>query len=294
MQPGRPYVLCGHRRIKVTVLETPPELRRKARVRVRFESGVKAGEVADVPSRRIASPWGESKTRQQKTPRQSLALIERTPEVGDEVAWSGDRRTWRWTVDELNEKEGQATISTVMVEQKTTQTVPLDQLEVRLEEPPSAPPFEAVLNELSRDGQPEDSGDSTAALDAEAWVAENLRPEKPRRAVDTMLDGILFSPGCLSAYRRRYALHLSGTALSEHLIDTIRGKGSVIFPESPETREYARIRVPGRFDVVLNSSPTGDEPVIVQRLAYLSPSRHGHKKRRRKPRRSGREQRRAA
>jgi hypothetical protein len=87
MHPGEGYALLGSRRTKVTVLDTPPEVRRLARVRVRFETGVKAGEVIDVPSRRIAGPWdGREKVRKPASRRRArLVAVDRPPEVGDLV-----------------------------------------------------------------------------------------------------------------------------------------------------------------------------------------------------------------
>jgi hypothetical protein len=59
MIPGEEYV-CergGAPARKVTMLETPIELRRRARVLVRFDEGILLGEVHDVPSVSITQPW---------------------------------------------------------------------------------------------------------------------------------------------------------------------------------------------------------------------------------------------
>jgi hypothetical protein len=36
-------------------------------------------------------------------------------------------------------------------------------------------------------------------------AATNLRPQKPRRELERILDQLIFSQGCLQAYRRRMA-----------------------------------------------------------------------------------------
>jgi len=268
LRVGNPYALAGHRKRKVTVLETPPELRRRARVRVRFENGVKAGEEGEVPTRRISAPWdGSSPSRSSRSAKSALALVDRPPVIGDEVAWNGDRRTWIWTVEEIDESKEEATISTVMLERRTTQTVPVDQLAVRVDVPRSSPALDHLFEPPSSD-EPE-KGSAESIHEMRAWAAEHLRPERPRRQVEVLLDDIFFSSKCLSSYRKRYALRLSGTALSDHLTSLIRGSGSLLFSKA-NAPEYARIRVPGHFDVVLRSAPTADNPVIVEHLSYFS------------------------
>jgi len=145
MEPGRAYVLVGRSRTKVTVLDTPPEVRRRARVRVRFESGLKAGEVSDLPSRRIAAAWDElHQPRKPLHPRRRPVAIERAPEVGDQVTWTVTG-TLTWTLDHLDERSGRATISGVIFDQPTRRTVSVEQLQVGADEPGSPDSFPALL-----------------------------------------------------------------------------------------------------------------------------------------------------
>ena len=63
MTVGEAYALIGSRRIKVTLLPTPSDVREQRKVRLRFETGVTAGRISDLPSRRIAAPWIPRKPR---------------------------------------------------------------------------------------------------------------------------------------------------------------------------------------------------------------------------------------
>jgi hypothetical protein len=268
MRPGEIYVLHGSRRTKITVLDTPPELRRRARVRVRLESGIKAGEVTDVPSVRIVPLRGAPKTPEEPSrPRRTRPFaVERTPEVGDSVTWN-ETGPLVWSLDEFDEETGQATISGVIFEQPATRTVSIDQLQVCAEDPK---PFAAPIVE-----GPDNPRTPPASRDIGVQPTEHLRPITPRRALDELLDDVLFSPACLAAYGRRYAAGVSGAALNERLREEIRRKGFIMRRGLPGGDEYARLRVPRRFDVVLKARPTPESPVTVNELHFPAGSKKG-------------------
>ncbi len=74
MKPGTEYLFeRGAAARKVTVLETPPELRRRARVRIRYEQGILTGEVHDVPSRNITRPWTLPVSRAPSRPARAMS-----------------------------------------------------------------------------------------------------------------------------------------------------------------------------------------------------------------------------
>src|SRR6266511_883268 len=186
MEPGRAYVLVGRSRTKVTVLDTPPEVRRRARVRVRFESGLKAGEVSDLPSRRIAAAWDElHQPRKPLHPRRRPVAIERAPEVGDQVTWTVTG-TLTWTLDHLDERSGRATISGVIFDQPTRRTVSVEQLQVGADEPGSPDSFPALLVDAPNGA----AHQSPVTYRSAAPTTEHLRPEKPRRELEEILEDI--------------------------------------------------------------------------------------------------------
>jgi hypothetical protein len=265
MEPGEPYALHSNRRTKVTVLETPPEVRRAARVRVRFETGVKAGKTTELPSRRIAAPWnGEPPAKAQVPSRETpRAAVERLPEVGEQVTLASDKAGFVWTVDGIDEQGEKATVSTIIFERPTTRTVAVDQLRVCAEESRSHGAIKLPFDDGERCAE-----EAPSTLQGRAWAAANLRPERPKRELEKILDQLLFSPGCLAVYRRRLAPDFSGTALSDRLREEILRSGFVMRAEPSGSGEYARLRVPNRFDVVLTAAPDPERPMLIEGLYF--------------------------
>ncbi len=279
MVPGEAYRLEGHRRIKVTVLDTPPELRRQARVRVRFESGVKAGDEGDLPSRRIVAPW-EPTQQPRKRPaagrRRRSPTDKRSPQVGDSVMWT-ETGTIVWTLEALDPKSGEATIRGLLFAQPKTRTVPIKQLELHVEEQPQGGPSPFVEGILGGD----DLDHARHDLESQTGPARaSLRPEKPRRELEVLLENVLFSNACLDAYRRRYAGRLSGQALLNSLRGEILRSGFIMDGGLPGSGEYARLRVPKRYDVVLRTCPTADEPVTITGLHFWARPKARHRRKR--------------
>jgi hypothetical protein len=272
MIPGEAYRLEGHRRTKVTVLDTPPELRRQARVRVRFESGIKAGEEGDLPSRRIVAPWEPTQQPRKKPAagsRRRSPTAKRSPQVGDSVMWT-ETGTIVWTLEALDQKSGEATIRGLIFAQPKTRTVPVEQLELHVEEQPQGGPSPFVEGILGGDDLDQARHDLESPREP---ARASLRPEKPRRELEVLLENVLFSNACLDAYRRRYAGRLSGQALLNSLRDEILRSGFIMDGGLPRSGEYARLRVPKRFDVVLRTCPTADEPVTITGLHWARPKR---------------------
>jgi hypothetical protein len=91
-------------------------------------------------------------------------------------------------------------------------------------------------------------------------LRDNIRPVKPRRKIEEMLDDIIFSPECVEAYRRRYAASLKGPRVSKRLRDEIRCRGFL--------DGYFTVAVPGRFEFDIGSEPSPDNPVTVRSLRF--------------------------
>jgi hypothetical protein len=286
MKPSKRYAaLYRGRGREVTVLDTPPEVRREARVRVRYENGLLAGEVKDIPSRRVVAARGHparTAERRSGTPGRTRRSVERGPEVGDSVAWRKTREVL-WTVQHVDRELDQATISGVIVGQARREIVPLDQLEVR---PEDSGPFDVPPTFLAVAPDERDSA-VPRSLGSGVQPNESLRPEKPRRELDELMDDLHFSEGCLREYGRRLARGVPRRALIDHLREEVRRNGWLMEGGLPVSGEYARVRVERRFDIVLKVRPTPDHPVTVEGL-------HFPRKSRRKTRRGAKRQPRAA
>ena len=280
MTPDKPYALTGRPRLKVTVLDTPAEVRAKARVRVRFETGVAAGRVLDIPSQRVAEPWDSSRVqkpapqrgRQQAVP---VLLLSREARVGDTVTLeeTGDLL---WTVDAVDDERSTATISTVIFERPDSRTVARDRLQVR------GKPSQRVSRRST------ERPSSRPSFDAEDAAVERLRPIAPRRELDELMDDVLFTRACLRDYDRRLGAGRRGPAV-ERLREEVRRSGYLLRGRQLPGNEYARVRIDGRFDIVLARKPTPEEPLTITGLYF--PARNKTRRRRQRP---GKNHRRAA
>ncbi|HWA54938.1 MAG TPA: hypothetical protein VG816_12270 [Solirubrobacterales bacterium] len=277
MKVGGAYRLEGRGYRKVTVLETPAEVRSKARVRVRFENGVKAGTIADLPSRRIARPWGEGLDERPAQPEAQgwgppVEPVERAVRTGDTVTLLQDETGLLWTVEAIRERV--ASLRTEIFGRPSTRQVAIDQLQVY--ERPQRP--RAVL---AVDGQAEETSASDDALDEKRWVSLHLSPQQPKRALDRILDQLVFSQACLRMYGRRFAPGLKGQAVVESLREEIRRKGFLMRGEEVRGSGYARLRVQGRFDIVLHAEPEPEEAVMVNWIHFPVKRKKSAKPRRR-------------
>lgn len=262
LHPGHTYLLSGDRGRVVEILDTPPELRQRAHVRVRFTNGVKAGEVADVPSRRIiAALTGPATTLRPRQPVARPLRIHRDPRVGDEVLWAatGDLV---WTVQQIDADRSQATLNTVIMQRATTQTVALAELEVRPLEPSRPLDEDLVATRIHVE--------RIARDDAPAPPEEHgsRAPDKPQRELEALLDGVLFSRRCLDQYRSWFGRDLAGSEVGERIRDEIRRRGYVYHENGAD--EYARLRVEWRFEVVLPRDPRHDDAILIDELRLLA------------------------
>jgi hypothetical protein len=236
---------------------------------VRFETGVAAGRERDIPSCRVAAPWNAASSPKRavtrREPQPSIVLLSRPARVGDSVALE-DAGDWIWTVDAIDDELGEARISTRIFEQPHTRTVALEMLRVRVERARRTP--------VRDDRSPARTSELCESAES---AAERLRPITPRRELDELMDDVLFTPGCAREYDRRLGGGVSGPAI-ERLREEVRRDGYIVRDE-PGGNEYARVRVRGRFDIVLPRMPTADAPVTVKGLYY--PARRAPRRRRR-------------
>lgn len=245
-------------------METPAEVRSKARVRVRFENGVKAGTITNLPSRRIARPWREEPEERPERPESHgevppIEPVEHAVRTGDTVTLLRDETGLLWTVEAIREQV--ASLRTEIFGRPSTRQVAVDQLQVH-----EKPQRRQVVHLV--DDQDADAGARDGALDEKRWVSLHLSPQHPKRGLERILDQLVFSQACLRIYGRRLAPHLKGQAVAEGLREEIRRKGFLMRGEEVRGPEYARLRVRGRFDVVLNAPPEPDEAVMIDWIHF--------------------------
>lgn len=193
-------------------------------------------------------------------------VTQRDLKIGDQVLWKATGGLI-WNLKDL--ASGEATIEGSVFEQPVTRTV--DKADLQLAPDETSKEGWDVERSFVRDPHTHQSSLPLSQDDA----VQKLRPIKPRRELDELMDDVLFSPLCLRTYRRRFAPHLRGLAVNNELRDEIRRKGFLTETRQGQEHEFARIRVPGRFDVVLKSRPTPEHPVAVDGL-YI-PRKRGNR-----------------
>jgi hypothetical protein len=267
LELGRAYELAGTReaRVIVTVLETSPEDRRRSKVRVRFESGVKRGEISLIWTGKILRPPDRPAPPRKKRPqrRTSPPPDDRPIVRGDVVTLEGTGDLL-WTVANLDPDKREATIDGEPFGQRLTITKPLSQL--RLRPPRLAPvddvddvfaPFEIVSTPPEAEFVPDDLA---------AIRRAQLAPETPRRALDVLLEDVLFSEACVREYGRTYAPKAPASKRLDYLRGEVLRRGFLVPDGSLRDGEYARIQVPGRFEFTLPTRPAAEHPVQVSEL----------------------------
>jgi hypothetical protein len=263
MTVGESYALKGPRRVKVTYLQTPPQIRAQRRVTVRFETGVPAGRVVNIPTVRIEGPWDRQATPVTKPAARRARgplTVERPVRMGDTVVLA-ETGELAWTVAAVDEPTGNATVETEIFSQPRSQTVPVDSLQVLAPEPPPRRDLSEPRQEPRKaTGAVADNGEDAVAL---------LQPVTPRRELDELMDDILFTPACLDQYTRRLGSCKPRVA-NDRLRAEVRQAGFIL-RDGLAAGEFARIRVRGRFDIVLPHRPSPDALVYVDRLRLAAP-----------------------
>jgi hypothetical protein len=244
----------------VTVLDTPPELRSRARVRVRYEDGVLTGTEKDVATRSIvAALTGPAAGLVQQptvaTSRPPVRIL-RDPEVGDDVEWT-QSGTAIWKLVRLEAQI--ATIKTVLMGTPQTAQAPVSELVLAQEQPREQVGHLAGLS---------DTRDARRAPAPTVPASSLLAPIKPRRELDQLLDDVLFTQRCVEQYTRRSGGGPGGLDALDRLRSELRLRGYLIDPPQGHGNEYRRIRVDGRFDVILRQRPTPEQPITIDTLYF--------------------------
>jgi hypothetical protein len=244
---------------KVTLLETPPDLRRRARARIRFETGVKRDEEAELACVRISEPWdGPVPPRVSSQPRAlpEYTTDHRQPRSGDIVKWT-TTAAMIWDVIKVDEAQSVAIISGEVLAQRQVHTVPIDQLTVVHRTAPTKP----ILSPVST------TASTVPASTLSSEPDGHLAPEQPRRRLEEILDSLLFTSGCLEEYRRRCSPQTPKRDIADTLRSEIRVRGYI--PDDHRGKPL-RLRVDHRFEVVLPEMADTNDIIPISKLRYLS------------------------
>lgn len=281
IQVGKSYALVRNE-IKATVLSLEPN----HMVRVRFDQGVKRGETRLLRPRAFDRLWGTAPAPRYNKP--SRALLEAWAamaaeeaeddaglDVGETVKVKNAKTPLDWIVVAIDHDAERVTIKTTIFEREQTLVVAPWRLE-RSQPAQAARTFDWRIAPVSTTPEPL----------SEEELKESLRPVRPQRELDEIMDNVMFSNQCLAAYQRRYARRAKrDSALLDRLRDEIRVRGFLV-KDNPG--EFARVRVPNRFDVVLAERPTAERPLQIENLVFAWSRQQRRGGRRRGSRRSTR------
>ena len=245
MEVGEVYVMQRgptRRALTVTLLDLTTPSRVRGRVMVRVEDGVGRGREIEAPSsslhpmyeeepEKIEAPYKPPESRHEPAPAGWL------PTCGESVTWSKTGGVIFW-VKQLT-REG-ALISGELLGMEKEYRVPFVELA-------PAPTRSLTVVQGPADRRPliEPTPDDLAEESPPA-----LSLVEPG---DDWVEALIFSPGCIAFYRRRFAQGLSLAAAERKL----RGELATAKKVRPSRGDaYLCLRVPKRFDAVLRESPT--------------------------------------
>jgi hypothetical protein len=258
------------RPVPVTLISKTVPSGRSNYVRVRIEGGVGKGREREVPSISIhplpgVEPVPKKSRRRSQAPPGPPAPDGWTPSPGEVVTWA-QTLDLRLTVSEVDVDEGAATIEGKVFGIQETYKAPIRELH------PLPPAVELVADEdvdqRLEDRLPEKVGRNGAPR-------EPLNIE-PVAEDEDIAERLVFAPKLLDFYRRRFASDASARSVESRLRTELRNAELI---RKQHTGEYLRLRVKGRFDVVLERRPGPDDfkSCYVTRLTLPSKKRRVRK-----------------
>lgn len=270
MQVGRQYELQRsptRRARRVTLLDKNAPSGRSHWVLVRIEDGLSAGKEKEVASRSLYHLPGTRLPGRRKT-RTPVRPERRVPpgwmpKKGDAVAWTQTLGS-RCTVLSVDSGRGIAQIETIVMGMTERFDAPFSQLSSF--ESPDLVVHDGEVEERLGDRLP------TARPHRLPQKAAPVGDELADPDDEDVVDRLVFSPSCVEFYRRRFARRCDAERAAQRLrAELQRAKRLRKHP----TREYLRLRVPRRFDVVLKKRPApGDfESCYVHRLQLPAKSK---------------------
>ena len=250
MQVGQQYELQRGPTRKtrcVTLLDKDAPSGRSHWVLVRIEDGISAGREKEVSTRSLHHLPGAHPPRPLKA-RRAVQPERRVPsgwipKQGDAVAWTQTLGS-RCTVLSVDSGQGIAKIEAVVMGMTQRFDAPFSQLS----------PYESP-DLVVHDGEVEErlgnrlptARPCRLPLKAAPVGGEVADPDD-----EDVVDRLVFSPSCVEFYRRRFARRCDAERAEQRLRTELQQAKRL---RKHPTREYLRLRVPRRFDVVLKKRP---------------------------------------
>jgi hypothetical protein len=254
MRTGQEYEMQRgetHRKRRVTLLAKDTPSGRSRYVLVRIEDGISAGKEKEVPSQSIRQLPGTKPTTRRKT-RKRAAMMPKTEAPPGWVPFPGEVVTWTQTLSlpltvlEVDTERGVALVKGKEVFGMEEQYEALVSELCPYAQKPQLVVLDSDVEERLGDRLPEKLGAKSELLESKSPRVETIEED------EDIVERLVFSPGCIAFYRRRFARGASAKRAEEHLRNELHGAEKI---RKGHTREYLRLRVPGRCDVVLNKRP---------------------------------------
>ena len=243
---------------RVTLLDTAAPSGRSHWVLVRFENGISTGQAKEVSSQSLYPLPGSSPSEE---PPRAMRKQQRPvppdwqPRKGESVAWTQTLGS-RCTVLSVDPDRGIAQIEGVVLGMTERFDAPVAELS----------PYE-VPNLTVLDGEVEERlGDRLPEVQTHRMPSKQKAPRvEPAGQDEDVVDRLVFSPNCIKFYRQRFAKGCDARR-AEELLRSELHKAKLL--RKYPGREYLRLRVQRRFDVVLVKPPIqGDfESCYIRRL----------------------------
>lgn len=254
MQVGKQYEMQRgptRKTRRVTLLDRTAPSGRSHWVLVRIEDGISAGKEKEVSSQSLHHLPGQRPAERRKV-RKPTRLERRVPhgwvpERGDVVAWTQTLGS-RCTVLLVDSEQGIARIEAVVMGMTECFDAPISELS-----PYESPDLVVLDGELE-----ERLGDRLPPTRPHRLPPERARTssEVPELDDEDVIERLIFSPSCITFYQRRFARGCDVGRAEERLRAELHQAKRL---RKHPTREYLRLRVPRRFDVVLKKRPMQED-----------------------------------
>jgi hypothetical protein len=258
MEVGRTYALesdrpSGPAQVKLLAKEHP----RPGEAQVEFLNGIPKGRRVSVSTRRILHEWGKDKPKPR--PRQTKKPQPPPLAVGGTVEWE-ETGPILWKVTKLDEEQGVARLRGEIFGRSTEREAPIDALQAVGDEPDperDRQAREAVESAIGETEVPEEDSGRTVRSQ------EDIEPELPDDAKQRLIEQLVLSPEVLAKYRKRFAPKKRRGPVEEQMRRELRRRGK-LYRLKPWSRrrkknEYIRVRVPGRYEIIVPESPSSQE-----------------------------------
>lgn len=259
----------GVRRVTLVAKDAPSG--RSHWVMVRVEDGVGKGREIEVPSASLRPSPGGVSTKKPATRKPKRGPVGAppgwVPVPGEAVTWTQTLGS-RFTVIEVDIAKGVARIEGVLLGMTEGFSSPISELS------PFGRQIE-VVSDSELEARLADRLPEPARATREADLPESSADVERGPNFD-IVARLVFSPGCIDAYRRRFARGAGRVEAERRLRHELEHDARQV---RTTPKEYVRLQVPDRFEVPLHKRPMPLKPTMIERLDFAVRSQAGrHRK----------------